>query len=120
MDDIIRAGSALSDRSRLRALLALRHGELCVCQITALLGLAPSTVSKHMSVLRQAGLVEGRKHERWMHYRLPGRDERLPLRDLISVVVEHLALTDQVRQDDERLKRVRHMKAGDLCRLSKR
>ncbi len=62
---------ALSDRNRVRALLALRDRELCVCRLIELLQLAPSTVSKHLSILRQAGLVEGRKEGRWMHYRLP-------------------------------------------------
>jgi ArsR family transcriptional regulator len=65
---------ALADESRVRALLALRRGELCVCQLIALLGLAPSTVSKHLAVLRQAGLVVARKQGRWIYYRLPGED----------------------------------------------
>jgi DNA-binding transcriptional ArsR family regulator len=99
-----------------RALLALRHGELCVCQITALLALAPSTVSKHMSVLRQAGLVLGRKHERWMHYRLPGRDASLPLRRMVAVFTDCLASSDEVKRDDMRLKSIRTMNAEQLCR----
>jgi DNA-binding transcriptional ArsR family regulator len=49
-------------------------GELCVCQIIELLGLVPSTVSKHMSILKQAGLVENRKEARWMYYRLPKKE----------------------------------------------
>ncbi|GIW77819.1 MAG: hypothetical protein KatS3mg104_2882 [Phycisphaerae bacterium] len=42
---------ALSDETRVRALLALREGELCLCQIIEMLGMAPSTVSKHMDLL---------------------------------------------------------------------
>src|ERR1051325_2974904 len=64
---------ALSDPGRVRILLALRRGELCVCQITELFGLAPSTVSKHLSVLTHAGLVVPRKEERWVYYRLPDK-----------------------------------------------
>ena len=52
---------ALSDQNRVRMLLALNGRELCVCQIIELLGLAPSTVSKHMSILANARLVEGRQ-----------------------------------------------------------
>ena len=48
---------AIGDENRLRAIMALRTGELCVCQIVELLQLAHSTVSKHMSILKQAGLV---------------------------------------------------------------
>ena len=62
--------SALSDETRLRALLSLREGELCLCQIIEILTLAPSTVSKHMSVLREAGLVTARKDGRWQYYQL--------------------------------------------------
>ncbi len=51
--------------------MMLRVGELCVCQIIAVLGLAPSTVSKHLSVLSAADLVVSRKAGRWAHYRLP-------------------------------------------------
>jgi len=61
---------ALADESRLRILGALRGGELCVCQIVELLGLASSTTSKHLSQLRAAGLITSRKSGRWIHYRL--------------------------------------------------
>jgi ArsR family transcriptional regulator len=71
MDALVAIAGALSDKSRVRALLALRGGELCVCQIIELLALAPSTVSKHMAILKSAGLVENRKQERWVYYRLP-------------------------------------------------
>ncbi len=62
---------ALSDPGRVRILLALRRRELCVCQITELFGFAPSTMSKHLSILHHAGLIQSRKTERWVHYRLP-------------------------------------------------
>ena len=74
MREVIAVTKALADRSRMRALLALRQQELCVCQLIELLDLAPSTVSKHMSVLHQARLVESRKEGRWVHYRLAGED----------------------------------------------
>lgn len=75
MDGFISIVKAVSDPSRLRALMVLRTGELCVCQIIALLQLAPSTVSKHMSILRNAGLVTGRKQEKWMYYLLPKKPD---------------------------------------------
>lgn len=66
----VAVAQALGDGTRLRALLALRGGELCVCDLIALLGLAPSTVSRHLALLWQAGLVERRKEGRWHYYRL--------------------------------------------------
>lgn len=55
MRDLMSVTKALADQTRVRMLLALRQGELCVCQITELFGLAPSTISKHLSLLYQAG-----------------------------------------------------------------
>ena len=60
MDDLMDVLKALADENRLRALRALQGGELCVCRLIALLELAPSTVSKHLSILRAARLVESR------------------------------------------------------------
>jgi DNA-binding transcriptional ArsR family regulator len=54
MRDILSITKALSDENRVRILIALSHGELCVCQVIELMKLAPSTVSKHMSILKQA------------------------------------------------------------------
>jgi DNA-binding transcriptional ArsR family regulator len=73
MRDCLNITKALSDENRLRMLMALRDGELCVCQLTELMGLAMSTVSKHLSILYQAGLVDARKEGRWMYYSLPGK-----------------------------------------------
>lgn len=61
---------AMGDEGRLRVLALLTSGELCLCQIIEILGLAPSTVSKHMSILRNARLIEQRKQGRWHFYRL--------------------------------------------------
>ena len=69
MEDFVDVAKALSDPSRVRIFCALRDRELCVCQIVDLLGLATSTVSKHMSILRQARLVDSRKDGRWVYYR---------------------------------------------------
>lgn len=74
LDAITSVMKALSDPHRVRALGMLSAGELCVCHLIDALHLAPSTVSKHMSILRQAGLVSGRKEGRWMHYALPEDD----------------------------------------------
>jgi DNA-binding transcriptional ArsR family regulator len=69
VDEFVDIAKALSDPGRVRILCALRDAELCVCQIVELLGLATSTVSKHMAILRQARLVESRKDGRWVYYR---------------------------------------------------
>ncbi len=69
MFEFTQVTKALADENRLRVMMMLKDRELCVCQIVEMLGLAPSTVSKHMAILRQARLVEGRKDGRWIYYR---------------------------------------------------
>ncbi len=73
--ETLRITKALADAQRLRILMLLRGGELCVCQIVEVLGLAPSTVSRHLSLLSAADLVVSRKDGRWAYYRLPDADE---------------------------------------------
>ena len=63
MRELMSIVKALGDENRVRAVMALRNRELCLCQIIELLGLAPSTVSKHMSILKQARLVDTRKSD---------------------------------------------------------
>ena len=63
---------ALADEGRLKIILMLGKKELCVCHIVDGLALAPSTVSKHISILEAAGLIETSKVGRWVHCRLPG------------------------------------------------
>lgn len=58
MRDLMAVLKALADENRVRVLLAVQGRELCVCQIVELLGRAPSTVSKHLSILHQARLVD--------------------------------------------------------------
>ena len=65
---------SIADTTRVRILKMLEPGELCVCQITAILGLAPATVSKHLSLLKMAGLLSQRKDGRWVFYRLSKLD----------------------------------------------
>jgi DNA-binding transcriptional ArsR family regulator len=67
---------ALADENRLLALaLIKRKKELCACEIQAATGLTHATVSHHMSVLIDAGLVSARREGKWMFYRLSERTE---------------------------------------------
>ncbi len=116
MQDVLDVFKALSDRNRVRALYALRAGELCVCQIIELLGLAPSTVSKHLSILRQAGLIIGRKDGRWVYYSL-SKKARLPIVGKITpLVFQSLEDSPEIRADQKKLKRILKMDLEKLCR----
>jgi len=115
MKDFINMTKALGDEGRVRALLALTGGELCVCQVIELLGLAPSTVSKHMAVLHQAGLVETRKEGRYLYYSLAGENSPPRARAMIETARDHLAKDPQIRDDAARLKAIRKMDLDKLC-----
>jgi DNA-binding transcriptional ArsR family regulator len=115
MREVLAITNALSDESRVRALLALTRGSLCVCQIVELLRLAPSTVSKHLSILRQAGLVEARKQGRWMFYALPRSPDPL-VRRTLGWIVNSAGKDTRIIEDGRRLKAILMEDPEDLCR----
>jgi DNA-binding transcriptional ArsR family regulator len=115
MRDFLNITKALSDENRVRILMFLQRGELCVCQIVEMLGLAPSTVSKHMSILTQAGLVDFRKDGRWRYYRLPGPDAPPTVRNTLDWVQSALAGSSVISSDAKRLKAVLKMDIKGLC-----
>lgn len=120
LNNIVIISKALSDTNRLRALAALRGGELCVCQIIELLGLAPSTVSKHMSVLKQAGLVAGRKEERWMFYRLPeDKDMTAAVRSALKWVLPASEKDEIAIRDQKDLARITKQNPSSLCKMQR-
>ncbi len=110
--DVLRA---LADEARLRSLLALREGELCVCQFVQVLGLAPSTVSKHLSLLQRAGLVRMRKQGRWHYYRLPEEDAPPHVQSILRWVFERLKDEHIVVSDAARLGCIREQDVEELA-----
>lgn len=70
MKQFIRVMKALSDPNRVKIIKMLEKKELCVCELTAALGLAQPTVSKHLKQLEDAELVAYRKDGPWVNYRL--------------------------------------------------
>jgi ArsR family transcriptional regulator, arsenate/arsenite/antimonite-responsive transcriptional repressor len=68
MKTTARMFKALSDETRLRILCLLLQGELCVCDIMAVLQLPQSTVSRHLAYLKNAGWVDDRRCGVWMYY----------------------------------------------------
>ena len=67
------AMKAVGDPTRVRILKILGGGELCVCQVIAVIGLGQSTISKHLFLLRAAGLIRDRREKKWIHYSLDGK-----------------------------------------------
>ncbi len=106
--------AALAHPLRLRALLLLREaGELCVCELTGALEVAQPVLSRHLALLREAGIVADRREGRWVHYRL---HEGLPAwaRCVLDCAAEGVAGQARPRRDRERLTIAR--RPGVRCR----
>jgi ArsR family transcriptional regulator len=92
---------ALGDEMRLRIVALLSHGELCVCHIEEALGLSQSNVSHHLSVLRNAGIVEPHRNGKWVYYRLLLQEDEIcreQLRSLIASYQQYDGLTVEVER----------------------
>jgi len=116
MREFMNITKALADESRVRTLLILRKGELCVCQITELFWFAPSTVSKHLSILYQAGLVESRKEGRWIYYQLPGKNAPVVVREALDWIEKALADNPHILEDNKQLKKILKQDPAALCK----
>ena len=109
---LIDAVKALAHPGRLRMLAMLRGGDLCVCQMTAVLGLAASTVSSHLSDLRRSGLVTERKSGKWVHYHLVHSG---PLADLVCQALRVADHDDQLGADARVVDDLRRIPLETLC-----
>jgi len=107
---------ATADETRARILLALSFKELCVCQITAVLDLAPSTVSKHLSILYGAELVNMRKRGKWVYYSLAGNGAPESVRELLKWVISFSMDSEEAMRDQKKLKKITSVPAEELCR----
>ena len=117
MLEFMNVTKALSDENRVRILMALHErGELCVCHLIELLGLAASTVSKHLFLLRNARLIKGRKDGRWMHYRLNGDSELPAATAAIRWVIESVKNHPEIVKDRQRLNEFLAEPAREHCR----
>lgn len=118
MRNVLEITKALADESRLRIIMMLRRSELCVCQVVEILELANSTVSKHLSILHNARLLESRKDGRWVYYRLASpQTADLSVGQAIGYVVAHLKDDPQVAEDREKLTKILTMSPEELCRV---
>jgi DNA-binding transcriptional ArsR family regulator len=114
LESAVAVARALGHPARLRTVAMLRSGELCVCQITEILKLAPSTVSAHLKELKQAGMVSERKDGRWVYFDLIEDDGT---RSWIEVALSGLVDDPQIEADDLLVDELRRLPVEDLCRF---
>ena len=94
--------SALADRTRLRLLNLLRDGEVCVCFFAGTLGTNNPKISRHLSYLKRADLVSGRRDGKWMHYSIHRPADKRAA-DLFDATMKMIDDDPEMRQDRKRL-----------------
>lgn len=88
MDNSVKIFKALGDKNRLKIIKILESKELCLCEIRCFLKLANSTVSKHLSILKDAGLIEDNKDGKWVNFRLVNSPKNLFIEKTLNLVKE--------------------------------
>ena len=95
---------ALGDETRLRIVALLTHGELCVCHLETALELTQPTASRHLGVLRAAGVVEPRREGSWIYYRL-SQQSHAPVQAQLGALTTAFGAERALRADHARLRK---------------
>lgn len=111
---------AAGDPTRSRILKLLEAGPLCVCQVQAVLRLAPSTVSKHLALLRAAGLVSDEREGRWIRYGLATGERNPYASEVLALLRGALDQEPRILEDRRRLREVSMISLEELCALPPR
>ena len=117
MRDFEMAVKAAGDPTRIRILKLLEYGGLCVCQVQAVLGLAPSTTSRQLTILKVAGLVEDHRVGKWIEYVLVGESPNPHARLVLRLLRGSLGRDPAVIADRSRLREIRAIPLTELCTL---
>ena len=114
MRNMTKVFKALSDISRIRILKMLEVRPLCVCEITEVLNLATSTVSKHLSILRDTEFIIDEKEGKWVNYYLNREHKNEYIRHLLPLIRTWLPTDETILKDQ---KRVAAVDRNKLCKI---
>lgn len=112
MNRLAKTLKALSDPSRLKILKMLQRRSMCVCEVTALLGLAQPTVSRHLKTLEEAGLVGSSKRGLWVEYRLSPAEDSPYAAPLLDRLRDWLEEDPEIQAQDRLIPQVNR---DNLC-----
>jgi len=112
--------NAVADPTRVRILKMLQGGELCVCQIIAVLSLSPSTISRHLFLLKSAGLVLDRREKKWVHYSLNRENDDVHVKGILRELSAWLERDPVVVKDRARLAAARKDVGPGACTTPRR
>lgn len=113
MRKLAKTFKALSDTNRIRILKMLEVRPLCVCEISAVLGLANSTVSKHLSKLRDADFIIDEKEGKWVNYYLSEFPGNLYVAKILPLIADWIP--DDLQLINDRI-RIRAINRVDICK----
>ncbi len=99
MEDLTKILKALSDSNRIRIVKMLGERELCLCEISYVLKLANSTVSQHLSILKDAGIVVDEKVGKWVNHRLASSSASSYINELMPLLKKWLVDDKRIRAD---------------------
>ena len=115
MQAAVTFAKALADPTRLRVIAALRQRELCVCELCDALESTQSTLSTHLTLLREAGITRTRKQGKWIYYRLS--NEAAPL---VETFLRHFAdarRDKRMRRDTDRVRQRLKLRKNGCCNV---
>jgi ArsR family transcriptional regulator len=106
MRHLVKIFKALGDTNRIRVLKMLEVRPLCVCEIREVLGLANSTVSKHLSILRDAEFILDMKDGKWVEYKLNTARVNKYVKKLLPLIQSWLPENNIIVEDRKKVKKV--------------
>lgn len=117
MKDLGKIFNAVSDVNRLRIIKILHKRRMCVCEITAVMGLAQSTISSHLKILMNAGIIQAARNGKWVDYYLVGLSKRTYfVNNILNLILSYEDRSNVVRIDGKMAEEInRH----EVCKLEK-
>ena len=113
MRELLKVFKALADKNRLRILKMLQYKKMCVCELSAALGITRPSVSKHLGLMKDAGLVQDERNGQWIDYCLC--EEKI--NDFASVIQSHLNkwINDDPKVKED-IKNIKKLNREELCK----
>lgn len=114
MEKLVNIFKALGDKNRMRIVKMLQQKPLCVCEITAILQLAPSTVSKHLSILKNTEIIGCVKDGKWVEYHLRPNRKNVFLSGILPLITYWINDDEQIKSDLQKLEATNR---NELCNV---
>ena len=112
--DYVNVFKALNDPNRIRIMKMLGERELCLCEVREVLGLSSSTVSKHLTILRDADLILDSKEGKWVNFQLNDKSKQKFIRLIMTLIKNSFEDDEAIQEDTKKLHRVSRIK---ICNM---